>query len=416
MPLNGRNPFALGNLAGGTVQFQGLTTNLRIVAGGGRYSANDILLDGVDDNLRNYAGSVGRAGLAYTPSVDAVEEFKVKTNNFSAEYGHSAGYVMNATIKSGTNEFHGHAWEFLRNDVLDANNFVSNYAGQPKAKFRQNQFGATVGGPMLLPRFNGRDRTFFFVDYEGTQIRQAAGSSLLDEPPAAFRAGDFEGIKPYWSQIKACYEAKKAQGNIYSTMGAHIAMVRLAATFKDETLRQAAWNQLSNHLHTGLGFQGDPAIQTDEGRMSPIERNTVRLYLRNNNGGLYWSKQNGSIYRGMMFLSISPEIGRYLAENVREEILKRHAHGKSRFPLWWLVDAPYFQRDYTGDEGVGLVQPEMMGMIFPIERWVAGADASTLAGYIASAPSCRGDCVWIESLIQTIEAFGKTRWTDVRDR
>jgi hypothetical protein len=193
MPLNGRNPFALGNLAGGTVQFQGLTTNLPIVAGGGRYSANDILLDGVDDNLRNYARSVGRAGLAYTPSVDAVEEFKVKTNNFSAEYGHSAGYVMNATIKSGTNEFHGHAWEFLRNDVLDANNFVSNYAGQPKAKFRQNQFGATVGGPMLLPRFNGRDRTFFFVDYEGTQIRQAAGSSLLDEPPAAFRAGDFSG-------------------------------------------------------------------------------------------------------------------------------------------------------------------------------------------------------------------------------
>jgi hypothetical protein len=191
MPLNGRNPFALGALAGGTVQFQGLTTNLPIVAGGGRYSANDILLDGVDDNLRNYAGSVGRAGLAYTPSVDAVEEFKVKTNNFSAEYGHSAGYVMNATIKSGTNEFHGHAWEFLRNDLLDANNFVSNFAGQPKAKFRQNQFGATVGGPVRLPYYNGRDRTFFFVDYEGTQIRQAAGSSLLDEPPAAFRAGDF---------------------------------------------------------------------------------------------------------------------------------------------------------------------------------------------------------------------------------
>jgi hypothetical protein len=76
MPLNGRNPFALGVLAGGTVQFQGLTTNLPIVASGGRHNANDILLDGVDNNLRNYAGSVGRAGLAYTPSVDAVEEFK----------------------------------------------------------------------------------------------------------------------------------------------------------------------------------------------------------------------------------------------------------------------------------------------------------------------------------------------------
>jgi Carboxypeptidase regulatory-like domain/TonB dependent receptor len=196
MPLNGRNPFALGILAGGTVQFQGLTTNLPIVASGGRHNANDILLDGVDDNLRNYAGSVGRAGLAYTPSVDAVEEFKVKTNNFSAEYGHSAGYVMNATIKSGTNEYHGHAWEFLRNEKLDANNFVSNFAGQPRAKYRQNQFGASIGGPVRLPYYNGRDRTFFFMDYEGTQIRQAAGSSLNDEPPLSFRAGNFSTSSP----------------------------------------------------------------------------------------------------------------------------------------------------------------------------------------------------------------------------
>lgn len=191
MPLNGRNPFALGSLSGGTVPMTGLTTNLPIVAGGGRFSANDILLDGADDNIRNFAGSVGRAGVSYTPSVDAVEEFKVKTNNFSAEYGHSAGYVMNAAIKAGTNHYHGELWEFLRNDKLDANNFVSNYAGKPKAEFRQNQFGATFGGPVRLPHFNGRDRTFFFVDYEGTQIRQAAGSSLLNLPPASFRAGDF---------------------------------------------------------------------------------------------------------------------------------------------------------------------------------------------------------------------------------
>src|SRR6266567_3994491 len=191
LPLNGRNPFQLGVLSGGAVAFQGLTTNLPILAGGGRHNANDILLDGVDDNLRNFNGKVGRAGLTYIPSVDAVEEFKVKTNSFSAEYGHSAGYTMNATIKSGSNQYHGSAYEFLRNDALDANNFVSNYAGQPKAKFRQNQFGATVGGPVRLPFYNGHDKTFFFGDYEGLQIRQAATSSLLDIPPAVFRAGDF---------------------------------------------------------------------------------------------------------------------------------------------------------------------------------------------------------------------------------
>jgi hypothetical protein len=191
LPLNGRNPFQLGVLSGGAVAFQGLTTNLPILAGGGRHNANDILLDGVDDNLRNFNGKVGRAGLTYIPSVDAVEEFKVKTNSFSAEYGHSAGYTMNATIKSGSNQYHGAAYEFLRNDILDANNFVSNYSGKPKAEFRQNQFGATIGGPARFPFYNGHDKTFFFGDYEGLQIRQAATSSLLDIPPAVFRAGDF---------------------------------------------------------------------------------------------------------------------------------------------------------------------------------------------------------------------------------
>ena len=230
----------------------------------------------------------------------------------------------------------------------------------------------------------------------------------------AYRAGDFETVKPYWQRIKACYATKLSQADIYSTMNAHIAMLRLANVFTDAETEQAAWLNLSNNLQMGLSFQGDPTINTEESRMSPVERNTVRLYLKNNNGGLYWRKQDGSIYRGMMFFCISPEIGRYLADNVREQTLKRHAGGTSRFPLWWMLDAPYFQRDYTGDEGVGLVQPEMMGMIFPVERWVVSATPATLTRYLASAPSCRGDCVWIESLVQGIEAHGKTRWVDVR--
>jgi hypothetical protein len=197
-------------------------------------------------------------------------------------------------------------------------------------------------------------------------------------------------------------------------MNAHIAMIRLANAFADVAIQQAAWTNLSNNLQMGLNFQGNPAINTDESRMSTVERNTVRMYLKNNNGGLYWRKQGSSIYRGMMFYCISPEIGRYLAENVREQTLERHSFGTSRFPLWWMLDAPYFQRDYTGDEGVGLVQPEMMGMIFPVERWVVGAGPAALTRYLASAPSCRGDCVWIESLVETIEAHGKTRWVDVR--
>jgi hypothetical protein len=230
----------------------------------------------------------------------------------------------------------------------------------------------------------------------------------------AYRAGDFEGVRPYWQKIRACYAAKQSQADIYSTMNAHIAMIRLANAYADTATEQAAWMNLSNNLQMGLSFAGDPTINTDESRMSQIERNTVRMYLKNNNGGLYWHKQDGTIYRGMMFYCISAEIGRYLAENVREQTLRRHLGGTSLFPLWWMLDAPYFQRDYTGDEGVGLVQPEMMGMIFPVERWVVGVAPATLRGYLASAPSCRGDCVWIESLVQTIEAHGTTHWVDVR--
>jgi hypothetical protein len=191
LPLNGRNPFGLGLLAGGTTPFYGLTTNLPFVAGGGRFSANDILIDGVDNNIRSFAGSVGRNGISYIPSVDAVEEFKVKTNNLSAEYGRSAGYTVSATIRSGTNRYHGSLFEFLRNDQLDANNFVSNFSGKPRAKFRQNQFGGTIGGPVRFPYYRGRDRTFFFFDYQGTEIRQAAGSSLSDVAPASWRTGNF---------------------------------------------------------------------------------------------------------------------------------------------------------------------------------------------------------------------------------
>ena len=130
-------------------------------------------------------GSIGRNGIAVTPSVDAVQEFKVKTSTFSAEFGHAAGAVMNATIKSGTNELHGTVFEFLRNDKLDANNFFTNAAGQARPAFRQNQFGAAVGGPIV------HNRTFFFGDYQGTRIARAGGSSINDIPPAALRTGDF---------------------------------------------------------------------------------------------------------------------------------------------------------------------------------------------------------------------------------
>ena len=188
LPLNGRNPFALGLLTGNTTPMFGMGSNQPFIAGGGRFSANEILLDGVDNNTTLTGTDIGRNGIAITPSVDAVQEFKVKTNAFSAEFGHAAGAVVSATIKSGSNAYHGTLFEFLRNDRLDANNFITNLAGLPKGKFRQNQLGGALGGRLV------RDRTFFFMDYQGTRRRTQAGSSIRAVPPAALRSGDLSSL------------------------------------------------------------------------------------------------------------------------------------------------------------------------------------------------------------------------------
>ena len=187
MPLNGRNPFALGLLVGNTAPVTGVATNLPFVGGGGQFSSNDVLLNGIDDNIFATAGNIGRQGIAIFPSVDAVQEFKVLTNNYPAEYGHAAGFIVAATIKAGTNQFHGVVFEFVRNDDFDANNYFTNRAGLPRSPFHQNQFGGTVGGPIR------HDRIFFFGDYQGTRQSIQSSSSISSVPTAAMRSGDFTG-------------------------------------------------------------------------------------------------------------------------------------------------------------------------------------------------------------------------------
>src|SRR3954452_12314100 len=197
LPLNGRNVWALGLLSGNAVPVKGLNSNLPFTAGGGRCQTNDILLDGIDNNTIATAGGIGYNGINYSPSVDAVAEFKVKTNNYSAEFGRSAGTIVSAITKSGTNALHGDLWEFVRNNVFDANNFFSNASGTPRQPFKQNQFVFTTGGPIVLPKlYNGRNRTFFFLDYEGIRRVTSASSTVIDLPPQAFRTGDFSAY-PY---------------------------------------------------------------------------------------------------------------------------------------------------------------------------------------------------------------------------
>ncbi len=173
LPLNSRNPYQLALLVPGvsgrvTDQFNGG----QIVVNGGRPGTSEILVDGIPSSP-TLANPI--QGFTVLPSVDSVQEFKVQTSNYSAEFGRSGGSVINMVYKSGTNEVHGSAFEFLRNSKLDANNFFANRADIPLGSFKRNQFGATLGGPIYIPKlYDGRNKSFFFFAYEGLRQREAA--------------------------------------------------------------------------------------------------------------------------------------------------------------------------------------------------------------------------------------------------
>jgi hypothetical protein len=138
---------------------------------------------------RSFFCLLNETNFVIQPSVEALQEFKVQTNAYSAEFGRGNGAIVNAVIKSGTNQLHGSAWEFLRNNKLDGRYYFDGVG--PVPKYQQNQFGATFGGPVLLPHlYDGRSRTFFFVDYEGYRVRRAQTQTAF-VPPMAWRTGDF---------------------------------------------------------------------------------------------------------------------------------------------------------------------------------------------------------------------------------
>jgi len=186
LPLNGRNYAQLALLGAGIAPSEPgsrVETSYGFSSNGSRSLQNNFLLDGIDNNSN--LGDV-LTGQAYViqPSVDAIEEFKVQTNAYSSEFGRGNGAVLNAVIKSGTNGFHGDVYEFFRNDVLDARNAFDIFGRQP---YRQNQFGATLGGPII------KDRTFFFVDYEGFRVAQALPQLSL-VPTQDEIGGDFSSF------------------------------------------------------------------------------------------------------------------------------------------------------------------------------------------------------------------------------
>ncbi len=210
----------------------------------------------------------------------------------------------------------------------------------------------------------------------------------------ADRSGDWDLLKRHYGQITELYLRKARQCDLYGTMGAHLAMARIARHFHDNENMELARGHAITAFHAGTNF-------------ARVEAEAQKYWKER-----YDPRQRGQVYEGWMFLDLCPEVGRYLADYVRPAVLQRNAEGLRRFPLFWLREAPYATR-WTGDEGIG-IPTELMAMIVPVQRWVAGIPAATLESYTRSAPICVGDCYWLEMLVDAIEATGRTDWVEVK--
>jgi hypothetical protein len=219
LPLLGRNPYALAMLADGVrpaSQFDNLPVNQisqsAVSINGQRGSANEYLLDGAPNSAPSQNQPV------IFPSVDAVEEFKVETNSFSAAYGRASGGVFNVVTKSGTNGLHFNLFEFLRNRDLNANDWFANRAGTGRPPFVFNQFGGTAGGPVMIPKlYNGKNKTFFFGSTE--LVRYIQGVTFNDTvPTVAQRAGDFSQTRNAAGALIQIYDPTSTQltGSTYT--------------------------------------------------------------------------------------------------------------------------------------------------------------------------------------------------------
>lgn len=200
LPLKGHNSLTLYNMAPGVdsdrtqddVRPNDATYSTGIRVNGAPNASEDVAIDGVSNLVNLNRGTIVAA---WVPSTDAVAEFKLQTGTLPAQYGFSAGAISNIVIKSGTNDLHGSGFEFFRNNVLNANLFFSNRVGQPLQPFTYHTFGGSIGGPIYIPRtYNGRNRSFFFFNYEGA--RQAdPWNAVSTVPTLKMHSGDFSETK-----------------------------------------------------------------------------------------------------------------------------------------------------------------------------------------------------------------------------
>jgi Carboxypeptidase regulatory-like domain/TonB dependent receptor len=248
LPLNGRNYTFLAQLGAGVtplVATRHLEASGSFVANGLTTVHNSYLLDGIDNN-NDTVDFLNGAAYVNLPPPDAIQEFKVQTSNFSAEFGRAGGAVINAAIKSGTNQFHGTAWEFVRNDKLDAVSLDQYFFNpkQGKGELRRNQFGGALGGPIR------KNKLFIFGDYEGTRVRTGVGLQA-NVPTDAVRTSGFTDFRDLFSNPAQSFTQKDLLNRTFN-----------AATILDPaTTRPATKGQVdpvTGLVATGTGFVRDP--------------------------------------------------------------------------------------------------------------------------------------------------------------
>ncbi|MCU1247892.1 MAG: hypothetical protein JWQ49_921 [Edaphobacter sp.] len=253
LPLLGRNPYTLVELSPGVVVHGNAGSGASI--NGGRSNTNGVLLDGAEV-LNSTTNDI-----SYTAPLEAVEQVKVQVSSYSAEYGRAGGGVLNGISRSGTNGFHGSIYEFIRNDAFNANSYTNLLNGLPRAAFKRNEYGFAIGGPVLIPRlYDGRDRTFFFFNYEG--VRQNTPQTIIDTVPTALqRQGDFsqtfstpgQHITIYDPQTSTsagsgAYTRKAFTGNVIPASRIDPTALKILSYFP---LPNLSGNNLLNHQATG---------------------------------------------------------------------------------------------------------------------------------------------------------------------
>jgi hypothetical protein len=308
LPLNGRNVYQLITLTPGVAIDPAGRASIS-----GQTSINQYYaLDGTDNN--NYQGGL-TSGQAYTvgPSPDAIQEFKVQTSNYSAEFGQSAGGVVNVITKSGTNNWHGSVYEFFRNNNLDGRN----YFAQNRPRYQQNQFGASLGGPVIIPKlYNGRDKLFFFADDEQFLSNKGTTENVT-LPSAPWRTGNLSSYLTGQTYVDPCTGATYDTGQLFDPTSTHVATCAGGGT---------------GYVRTPISYNGQADV-LNPALISPVAAATLALVPEPNSGTFnYISNPINKFNYNRGDLRIDYQWGEHDHMFARYSILAQPSTGVPNFP------------------------------------------------------------------------------------